>query len=99
MVGARVERTVDGGARWEAQPTGTTTELDAGAAPSRSICWMIGRGGVVLLSTDGQSWRRLPFPEATDLSGVRATDARAAEVTTADGRTFKTTDAGATWAR
>ena len=39
------------------------------------------------------------FPEITDLSAVRATDARAASVTTADGRTFGTTDGGSTWIR
>jgi photosystem II stability/assembly factor-like uncharacterized protein len=61
------------------------------------VCWVVGRGGVVLLSTDGRSWRRLAFPEPTDLSGVRARDARAASVSTADGRTFSTTDGGLTW--
>jgi hypothetical protein len=35
----------------------------------------------------------------TDLSGVRTVDAggRVASVSTADGRTFVTTDAGASW--
>ena len=55
--------------------------------------------GVVLLTTDGRTLRRVPFPEMTDLSAVRTVDAggRVASVSTADGRTFVTTDAGATW--
>jgi len=39
------------------------------------------------------------FPEVTDLSAIQATDARNASVSTADGRTFSTTDGGATWVR
>jgi photosystem II stability/assembly factor-like uncharacterized protein len=35
----------------------------------------------------------------TDLSAVKATDARSASVSTVDGRTFSTTDGGATWRR
>jgi hypothetical protein len=97
IAGSTVQRSTDGGAGWETQSTGTVAELTAGAAPSPLVCWVVGRGGVVLLSTDGRSWRRVAFPEATDLSAVRPRDARAAAVSTADGRTFSTTDAGATW--
>jgi photosystem II stability/assembly factor-like uncharacterized protein len=58
---------------------------------------MVGRGGTVLLSIDGSSWRQLAFPEAVDLTSVAATSAGAATVTTSDGRVFGTTDGGATW--
>jgi photosystem II stability/assembly factor-like uncharacterized protein len=51
----------------------------------------------VLLTTDGRSWRRVPFPEAADLAAVQAANAQAATITTADGRTFRTTDGGLTW--
>jgi photosystem II stability/assembly factor-like uncharacterized protein len=54
---------------------------------------------VVLLTIDGRSWRRVAFPDATDLSAVRATDARTASVSTADGRIFSTSDGGVTWER
>ena len=97
IAGADVQRSTDGGARWASVPTGIAAELTAGAAPSQFVCWLVGRGGVVLLSTDGRSWRRVAFPETTDLSGVRAGDARTASVSTANGRTFRTTDAGLTW--
>jgi hypothetical protein len=99
IVGSAVERSVDGGSTWDAVSTGLAAELTAGAAPSATVCWLVGRGGVVLLTTDGRTWRRVAFPEMTDLSAVRATDAGAlvVSVSTADGRTFVTTDRGATW--
>jgi hypothetical protein len=97
IAGSIVQRSTNGGATWEPTSTGISTELMAGAAPSALVCWVVGRSGVVLVSADGRSWRRVAFPEMTDLSGVRARDARAASVSTADGRTFSTTDAGATW--
>jgi hypothetical protein len=98
IAGSTVQSSTDGGARWETQSSGNVAELTAGVAPSASVCWIVGRGGVVLLSIDGRTWRRVPFPETIDLSAVGATDARSASVSTIDGRTFSTTDAGATWA-
>lgn len=95
----RVSRSTDGGATWVATPTGIAAEITAGASPAPTVVWLAGRAGVVLLTTDGRTWRRLAFPEATDLSAIRATDGRIATVTTADGRVFATTDAGATWFR
>jgi hypothetical protein len=99
ILGAAVQHSANGGSTWEAASTGVAAEITAGAAPSASVCWLVGRGGVVLLTTDGRTWRRVAFPEMTDLSAVRATDAggRAASVSTADGRTFSTTDGGVTW--
>jgi photosystem II stability/assembly factor-like uncharacterized protein len=71
----------------------------AGSAPARDICWIVGRGGTVLLSTDGTSWQRRPFPEPVNLTAIRATDAKTAVVTTEDGRQFSTADGGATWSK
>ena len=95
--GGSVERTTNAGASWEAVPIGIGVDLTAGASPSRLVCWLVGRAGTVLLSTDGRTWRRVPFPDMTDLVAVQATDAQTATVTTADGRTFRTTDGGLTW--
>jgi photosystem II stability/assembly factor-like uncharacterized protein len=61
------------------------------------VCWVVGRAGTVLLTTDGRRFQRLPFPETDDLAAVRAMDARTAIVTTADMRNFRTTDGGQTW--
>jgi Putative zinc-finger len=99
IVGGAVQYSSNGGSTWQVVPLDAAAELTAGAAPATTVCWLVGRGGVVLLTLDGRTWRRVPFPEMTDLSSVRAIDAggRVATVETADGRTFVTTDAGATW--
>jgi hypothetical protein len=94
---ASVQRSTDGGATWELLSTGLSVELTGGAAPSGSVCWLVGRGGTVLLSTDGRRWQRVAFPDEADLIAIQATDARTAIVTTADGRRFRTTDGGVSW--
>lgn len=92
-----IHRSIDAGNTWVAQTSGVTTELLSASAPAANICWIVGRSGVVLLTTDGAIWRRVAFAELVDLRSVTATDARTASVTTADGRVFRTTDAGLTW--
>ena len=61
------------------------------------MCWIVGRGGAVYLTTDGTRFMRLPFPEMVDLVAVTATDDRNAIVSAADGRSWQTTDQGRTW--
>jgi hypothetical protein len=92
-----VEYSEDAGAAWEATPTGVGTDLIAGASPSGDVCWVVGRAGIVLLTTDGRRWQRLMFPVTVDLTAVQATDARTATVTAMDGRRFTTVDGGTTW--
>jgi hypothetical protein len=92
-----VHRSTDAGVTFATQQTGIKTELLAGSSPARDVCWIVGRGGVVLLSTDGRTWQRRPFAEAIDLVAVSAADAKTATITTSDGRRFSTTDGGATW--
>ena len=99
-VGGEVQHSADGGMTWQAQVTGVTVAPTAGFSPAPSVCWLVGPAGLVLITTDqGGSWRRLPFPIDTDLASVRATDHLAATIATADGRTFVTSDGGATWRR
>lgn len=94
-----VERSLDAGASWERLATGSGASFRAGSAPSASVCWLVGEDGVVLLTTDGRTWRRLSAPTSEDLVGVAATGERAATIRTASGQTFQTTDAGVSWAR
>ena len=85
---------------WSAAPANLAAQLTAGASPAASVCWLVSRSGVVIVTIDnGRTWRRVTFPEITDLSAVRATDARTASVSTADGRQFSTSDGGGTWVR
>ena len=96
--GALVERSSDGGRSWRPQPAADGVILLAGSAPAATVCWLVGRDGLVLLSTDGDTWRRLVFPEmAATLVGVEATDTLTATVTAEDGRRFRTSDGGKTW--
>ena len=85
------------GRRWTRPPSDVIGKLTAGSSPSPNVCWVVGRGGVVRRSTNGQTWQRVPFPDMADLSGVQASDARSARVSTADGRSFGTSDGGMTW--
>lgn len=97
--GERVQFSADGGATWTPVTVPASSGLVAGFAPSSGVCWIVGRAGVVLLTTDGGRFSRLAFPDSSDLVAVRATDARGATVTTATGQAFRTTDGGATWTR
>ncbi|HVH57582.1 MAG TPA: YCF48-related protein [Vicinamibacterales bacterium] len=98
LAGRTVERSGDAGTTWSTQATGTSIDLLAGASPSVNVCWIVGRSGLVLLTTDGTTWRRLEFPDpSADLVGVVARDGLDATVTAANGRRYRTTDAGRNW--
>jgi hypothetical protein len=97
IAGSTVEQTLDAGRTWQAQAPGTGAVLTAGSSPSRSVCWLVGHAGTVLLFTRPRGWLQLPAPEPVDLTGVTATDDQTATVTTAGGRTYRTVDGGRTW--
>ncbi len=70
----------------------------AGDAPTAAVCWLVGLRGAVWITTDGgATFRRVTVTGEPDLRTVTAQDARSANVTAADGRTFRTTDGGSTW--
>jgi hypothetical protein len=97
VAGLAVLGSADGGKTWTTQLASAGGEVLAGFAPAPDVAWLAGRAGLVLLTTDAASWQRIPFPEAVDLVAVRARSAREADVTAADGRTFRTADGGKTW--
>ena len=97
LASGTAERLTDGGVTWSAVLIDPPAHITSGAAPTSAICWLIGRGGVVLVSTNGQPFVRVAPPTAADLASIRATNALDATVTTTDGRSFRTTDGGATW--
>jgi Putative zinc-finger/Photosynthesis system II assembly factor YCF48 len=92
-----IEYSSDGGRSWAQQPVEAGTHVTAGASPAPNVCWLVGRAGTVLLTTDGKTWHRFVVPAAVDLVSVQATDDRNATVTAADGRAFSTSDRGVTW--
>jgi hypothetical protein len=94
----RIERSIDAGRTWSDQRPEADADILAGAAPNENVCWMVGRTGLILLTTDGTTWRRITFPDAAaTLVRVTATDGFDATVSTSDGRTYRTTDGGRTW--
>ena len=98
IVGTAIERSTTGGKVWEAAVTTSPTQVTAGSSPGPLVCWLVGPGGAVRLTTDGVQFRSVTFPERVDLVGVRATSATIAVVTAVDGRAFRTDDQGVTWA-
>ena len=98
--GRTVQRSLDTGTTWTAHyAAGDGVFLTAGSAPSPSVCWLVGRSGAIIVTTDGRAWQPVKFPEPVDLIAVASSNARAATVTTVDGRRFATTDGGRTWVR
>ena len=93
-----VEQSRDGGATWRPQQTGVDVELRAASAPSSTVCWAVGRNGIIIRTQDGSTWNRVASPTQADLVSVAATSRRAAVVVTQDGDRFRTEDGGARWA-
>jgi hypothetical protein len=94
----RVERS-DDGIKWKPQKSGVKVELLAGSAPSEVVCWLVGRRGIILRTTDGgKHWRKVLSPIGRDLAAVQAADALIATISDADKKArFVTRDGGATW--
>ena len=97
IVNGAIERSEDSGASWVPIRAPGGEVVTAGASPARSVCWLIGPNGLVMVTADGMAFARVPLPERIDLTGVSATDARNATVTTSDGRRFSTNDSGRSW--
>ncbi len=71
---------------------------DAVSPDSPLVRWRVLSGTEVERSTDGgKTWTRTSKPPAP-ISSIRVVDTLTATVTTPDGRSFSTTDGGATWA-
>jgi hypothetical protein len=96
--GGGIQKSNDGGAAWTEQPSGVTPQLLAGAASNEQVCWIVGRNGTVLRTTDGEHWAKIEFPWHVDLGSVTATDALHAWVWDTNGKTqYATSDGGKTW--
>ncbi len=92
-----IEHSSDGGATWQAQASNVETDLLAGSAPAEKICWVVGRAGTILRTTDGEHWEKIAPPAPLDYVGVTASDALRAVVLAEGGKRFRTADGGRAW--
>lgn len=92
-----VEQSADGGATWQARPVPSPEVLTAGSSPSPDVCWLVGLNGAVLVLSGPEGWRRVTFPDASNLVAVEAADRNSATVRTSEGQRFSTVDGGKTW--
>jgi photosystem II stability/assembly factor-like uncharacterized protein len=90
--------------RWEATPTGSTSQFRGLAAVSKDVAWVGGSAGQVLRTLDGgKHWQNVSPPGAGALQfrDVEAFDAKRAVVLSIgngeDSRIYRTVDGGKSW--
>jgi Photosynthesis system II assembly factor YCF48/Putative zinc-finger len=98
-VGGSIEKSSDRGQIWQQQSSGVTEDLIAGSATSDMAAWVVGRGRVILRTTDGQRWERITPPAGMtgEWIAISARDAMTATASANDLRRFSTEDGGKTW--
>jgi hypothetical protein len=102
ITGAALEASADGGVTWlpaAGVPPAELANVTSATSPARGVSWVVGRGGLVFVTADGVRFTRGTSPALAPLTGVEAVDASTAEVRSADGRAWRTTDGGRTWAQ
>ena len=92
-----IARSHDAGRTWQAQVSNVAADLLAGSAPSETVCWVVGRAGIILRTTDGEQWEKIPSPAPVDWIGVKARDALNATVVAASQQRYVTKDGGKRW--
>ena len=99
--GGRILRTLDGGAEWSLQSSGTSTALNAVWFTSDAEGWAVGNNGAVLHTTNsGGSWTRLLNPGASEhLNDVQFAHRDTGWVVGADGVILRTANRGVSWQR
>jgi Putative zinc-finger len=97
--GNGIERSDDAGKTFRPQMSFAAGALFTGSAPSAEICWVAGRGGVVLRTTDGEHWERISSPTEEDVVQITAWNASSATVKTGSGVRFSTNDGGKSWSQ
>ncbi|MGC1902584.1 MAG: YCF48-related protein, partial [Candidatus Acidiferrum sp.] len=90
----------DSGATWSIQPSGVVADLIAGSAYNDQVCWLVGRAGTILRTTDGgATWQKITAPTSVDLVSVFAINAQSATITDDAAHSYQTSSAGARWSR
>ena len=75
----RIAYSADRGAHWQIQASGVDADLFTGVATPDNAVWVLGRGGVILRTTDGMQWRAVSNPSSfsSGLSSSVASGGRA----------------------
>jgi hypothetical protein len=94
-----IERSRDAGQSWQSQTSPITAELLAGSAPAENVCWIVGRDGTILRTTDGEHWEKIFSPVVADWVAIDARSASLATITSRDTARYSTADGGRTWRR
>jgi hypothetical protein len=103
--GGRIQRSSDFGRTWTSQASPSQQDWLAGAATSDMVCWLVGRNGSIARTTDGERWMQIASPttatapssQISDWTGVTASSARVATITSNDNQHYRTEDGGQTW--
>ena len=92
--------TVDGGASWHAQASGTGLDLGRVSFANAQVGWVAGSNSELLKTADGgATWQRLSFGQLEPVQGIHAVDIANAWVTTLFGTAYVTRDGGSQWNR
>jgi photosystem II stability/assembly factor-like uncharacterized protein len=94
--------TIDGGATWKRQISGTKYLITAIACANATRAWAIGadyaHNGIILATTNGGArWKKQMVTTTENFNGVAFADAEHGWVVGDDGIIFATIDGGATW--
>ena len=95
--GGTILKTMDGGATWAAQVSGTTTNLSSVDFVSATTGWTVGPGTILKTTNGGDSWSPQNVGNDSSYLAVDFVDATTGYVLTSWGGLFKTVDGGEHW--
>jgi len=67
--------------------------------PRRRFCWIAGKGGTVLRTTDGEHWERLARADEGRHRPDHRLERAERDLQNDEGERFSTNDGGQTWAK
>jgi hypothetical protein len=104
-LGGKIEHSPDAEQTWIVQTSPSQQDWLAGVAVSDTVCWLTGRNGSIARTMDGEHWVLVASPavvdgasgQLPDWTGVTASSALAATVTSSGNLRYTTVDGGRTW--